>query len=713
MAYQPIQLKRPHFKIDSTTSLMSKKGINLLESPQLLKPEFAQTIDNYLLTTEGGLEKRPGNVTLDTVGGTYGLKFLEAFTSNYLIFSVVRSLKVYDIANDATTTIKTYPTTDHDTGIPYEGQAYGGYFFMCGYKEGAARDSARPISRLYRKIPYDALTSDFTAGKAVEGGTSGATANILENVITYTAAYLTGGNAAQSTPATWAAVTDGSFAITIDGTTYNIDGVNFTGDASMADVAATIEDAIQKYTYGFESVVWSTNHFIITSGDETSISAITVTSTSTGTVGTDISGAGGADWMDCDAGNGVVTNAVITTTGFLVITDEYLTFLNNEIITDTLTGSAIIASATGVEWEVKRIPSAPICNHIKVVGNRLIAGNLIEDETAIHYSAVDDGTNPPFTNWTIGTAADDPGILNFRRAGAVNAISTLNDNIVIFGEHGKWAFYINTIDSAGTLTKVDVTTMSRIDFGGANGSLTTPKGLFYVNEGGLWQLLSVGQSDVVADGQDYLTSRLLGNDYFDGIDLGNTEIMYAQKYNSIFLSVDSGSGYNDKIIGYNLDLQAFFTFSGWNMKELLNVNETFYGMASTGTNTIYQLFTGVNDSGANITTSYEQELQVGGLNSRKQLKQVYAHGELNAASSISLDFDIYDIDGIKSTDKLKYTWAGITGKTEVFAGGAERINNFQRIILKISEASKLPHTITYVSLLTREKRQIRRRNLTT
>ena len=122
-----------------------------------------------------------------------------------------------------------------------------------------------------------------------------------------TPAFLTGDTDAQSTPGTWAAVTDGSFRITIDGTAYNIDGIDFTGDSSMAEVAATIQAALRAATGALETVVWSADHFVITTIDSAN-SAITVTETSTGIVGTDISGAGAADWMDADSGNGVVTD---------------------------------------------------------------------------------------------------------------------------------------------------------------------------------------------------------------------------------------------------------------------------------------------------------------------------------------------------------------------------------------------------------------------
>jgi hypothetical protein len=123
-------------------------------------------------------------------------------------------------------------------------------------------------------------------------------------------AYLTGDTGAEAAFGVWAAVADGSFRITIDGVGHNIDAINFAGDLNMDDVAATIQAAVQAATGALETVVWDTNHFIITTVDSAS-SAITVTETSTGVVGTDISGAGIADWMDADTGNGTVMDRVV------------------------------------------------------------------------------------------------------------------------------------------------------------------------------------------------------------------------------------------------------------------------------------------------------------------------------------------------------------------------------------------------------------------
>lgn len=123
-----------------------------------------------------------------------------------------------------------------------------------------------------------------------------------------TAAYLTGGTSATSVVATWTAVNNGSFRVTIDGVAHNVDTINFSsGVTTMADVATKIQTALRAATSGNETVVWSTNHFTITSGTTGSTSQISVLSTSTGTVGTDISGLGATNFIDGDAGHGVAT----------------------------------------------------------------------------------------------------------------------------------------------------------------------------------------------------------------------------------------------------------------------------------------------------------------------------------------------------------------------------------------------------------------------
>lgn len=124
--------------------------------------------------------------------------------------------------------------------------------------------------------------------------------NLVANVpATPTNAYLTGGTSATSVVATWVAVTDGEFAMTIDGTAYDITGIDFSsGVSDMDDVASAIQTAIRAATGdSHTTVAWSTDHFVITARI-----SITVASAVSGGSGTDISGAGATAFMDADVG---------------------------------------------------------------------------------------------------------------------------------------------------------------------------------------------------------------------------------------------------------------------------------------------------------------------------------------------------------------------------------------------------------------------------
>ena len=124
----------------------------------------------------------------------------------------------------------------------------------------------------------------------------------------YSSAFLTGGGSATAVIGTWTVVNDGSFNITIDGTVRSVTALDFSADTDMDEIASTIQAGIRALTAKYETVTWSTDHFIVSSGDTSDDSAITVTSAQG--AGTDISGAGGTPFMDSEVGNGVVTNAL-------------------------------------------------------------------------------------------------------------------------------------------------------------------------------------------------------------------------------------------------------------------------------------------------------------------------------------------------------------------------------------------------------------------
>jgi len=114
------------------------------------------------------------------------------------------------------------------------------------------------------------------------------------------AGLLVGGGNAETTLATWTAITTGAFKISIDGEEEDITGLNFSAASDMDDVADVIETALQAVgtgTWSTATCVWDGVKFVITSGTTGTASTVSVTSAPT-------SGASIVALMDNDADNG-------------------------------------------------------------------------------------------------------------------------------------------------------------------------------------------------------------------------------------------------------------------------------------------------------------------------------------------------------------------------------------------------------------------------
>jgi len=153
----------------------------------------------------------------------------------------------------------------------------------------------------------------------------------------FTPAYLNGGEHSTKIIATWIAVTDGSFKITIDGVERLVSGLDFSTAVDLPAVALIIQNAIRALTGKLETVVYTAPRFVISSASVYIDSSITVTSSAG--VGTDISGAGGTDFLDADdgVGNGKVKEKVISGKNKQIIfaNDDDYYFLNPGDAIDT------------------------------------------------------------------------------------------------------------------------------------------------------------------------------------------------------------------------------------------------------------------------------------------------------------------------------------------------------------------------------------------
>lgn len=389
------------------------------------------------------------------------------------------------------------------------------------------------------------------------------------------------------------------------------------------------------------------------------------------------------------------------------------------------------------DFTIAQIAGSPSATTMKVIGNRLFLGS----GQSVYYSEVDDGTDPPFNVWTTGnTLADASDKVTNRNAGNVNSIEAIGDNelgqtIVVLAEKGKWAFYINTADSAGALSKIDVFVMSRTDKGGARGAISTEHGIIYVNSQGLWFLQGVASSNNSFKDAEFNVGKPLGVNLFKKFNLDNATIAYDANKSEVYVSVAKDSQTNNHVIVYNVEQKAFSQITGWNINRFMDINGTIYGGSSVS-GAIYECFSGFSDDGNPIGTRFKQELVTGGWDAREQVNKIRTQGFLSPSSAPKIKLGTYNTKGIFTDNKVVLEWTpqyskgrlkgwneavwnetpfggdqDYSGMVESFGGGKCRINNYQRIVMTITESSEAPHAINLINLYTRQKRLIRRNDI--
>lgn len=163
----------------------------------------------------------------------------------------------------------------------------------------------------------------------------------------YTPAYLTCGSSPTTTAATWAAVTNGNFAATINGTAREFTAIDFSNVGNNDQVAKVIQAAIRTVTSSTEEVEWDGTQFTIRSGDTASTSAITVLSAIAVPAGTDISGVGATAYLDGETARGTV---VAKDKGFL-ISGTVADITERDALTGVTDGAEIFVTSTGVKYD--------------------------------------------------------------------------------------------------------------------------------------------------------------------------------------------------------------------------------------------------------------------------------------------------------------------------------------------------------------------------
>jgi hypothetical protein len=220
--------------------------------------------------------------------------------------------------------------------------------------------------------------------------------------------------------------------------------------------------------------------------------------------------------------------------------------------------------------------------------------------------------------------------------------------------------------------------------------------------------------------------------------LTNVDLIYDANLKCVFVTCAKDSTTNNLVIGCKPELKnAMFTFNNWNINRFARKHDgSIYGVSSVNTK-LYKLFEGYEDDGLNIGTEYYQEIALGTLFNSSQLTGLYAGGFLTPADELKIRFDTFDVSGNIDYDKEQYLWTGTestlaydewglarfgesafggsfptAGLVESFGGGNPRVNNLQRLRVRITGGSKTKHILNWIAVKTVTKQPIRRRNIT-
>ena len=388
------------------------------------------------------------------------------------------------------------------------------------------------------------------------------------------------------------------------------------------------------------------------------------------------------------------------------------------------------------------LTDAPKAKVLAIIGTRLYAGNLSGtivgggsgDVSTVVWAEQDTGGATPFTNWTTTATPpemDDPASLRFRNAKEVKAIlPDIDGKITVLFDSGETGFTSEALNVDGVGIAQDTkTAYERISYGSEIGAISTPFGIFYVNESGLWTL-GYGESKQI--------SQVLGEEFIDDIDFTDADLVYDDVKQNIYVTCrNQGSSFNNLVIYYNLSNKSFGTITGWKIRRFMKIGKTIYGTDSL-TTSVWELFYGSNDNGNPIGTEWKKEFRGGSIDNLYALMETKVKGFISNGSSIRIHFDIYTKNGDYIKDFAQYglSYGGIVAITEGFNdlgfndGGFEnsaittnlietrcsrrtRIREFSRLIVRITSNDVYPHEINWIYLMFMDKGFNRKNNYLT
>jgi hypothetical protein len=248
--------------------------------------------------------------------------------------------------------------------------------------------------------------------------------------------------------------------------------------------------------------------------------------------------------------------------------------------------------------------------------------------------------------------------------------------------------------------------------------IDTPEWVFMISKTWIWHVQEPWREINVV--------RILWQDFWDTVDASNADLAYDNNKDMLLATVDTTWNWVNDTIIWRAKIEviderwealawwAVWKYDLWSNIVLMPDGLKMYWGDDNGS--VYQLFAWTDDAGSNITSNFEQEIRLWGVNQLHDLEQLIMKWFFSNGWDVDINIDIYWKDWTKTSNKKQLTvtmpWAWNSIETRIFK--EVKIPNLQRIIIRMVSADQKAHKFTYIQLATQSKGlNTKSQNLTT
>ena len=431
-------------------------------------------------------------------------------------------------------------------------------------------------------------------------------------------------------------------------------------------------------------------------------------------------------------------------TGTLTLDNIKGVFVNDEALTDSSTGVAVVNGTmtyTNTAAISAGAGTVPKCEALSVYDKSLVAVNTNNNESELLLSKQN-----TFTDWdTTATDVGDAYSIIYSFAGKANSSANFQStssgtqsygNVLVgFFADGYAGFERGSRTIGGTVVQYFPTAFEKLNDGGEQNALSTPLGIFFANENGIFLLLANTNGQRVELTEKIKRSRKANFNFTD------VDFAWSSFDNRLYVTLGENATTNNLILWFDTRNVKNVVWGEipYPVSRIFTKGKKVYGSASTSPR-VLDMFdeNQLDDEGGAIDTEYKQPVNTGSLSSIKDFVQIDVGGDISPGAPYTVKvLGIQEAGGEEVETGISYTWAsGGSLSTESELGVAElgkdgfvgtppsnapvwspatgwkKVYGYNSYILQFTSSDKLPATLRYATATISEVREQRQNVLT-